>query len=299
MRPMRRGFTLIELLVVIAIIAVLVALLLPAVQQAREAARRTQCRNNLKQIGLALHNYHDTAGVLPPGWIGVNPATGGPHLFGMNSWGWAAHILPQLDQGPVFNRLNFVVKMEAPQNDSIRLTQLTVFRCPSDIGAPIWTIRSESGAPLRELPQANYIGVFGTLEIEHCEENPAAPLVRCAGDGAFFHNSRIRFSDITDGLSTTLLVGERRTRPEPAFNWNSTWVGVVEGGDEAIVRILGTADHTPNHALAHFDDFSSYHSGGCHFVLGDGSVRFVSANIDLGVYQRTCTRAGGDVVGEF
>src|SRR6187397_1757547 len=100
------GFTLIELLVVIAIIAVLIALLLTAVQQAREAARRSQCKNNLKQIGLALHNYHDVANGLPQGWIGVN-AMGQPFVDGGNGWGWAARILPQMDQAPLYNTLNF------------------------------------------------------------------------------------------------------------------------------------------------------------------------------------------------
>ena len=106
-----RGFTLVELLVVIAIIAVLIALLLPAVQQAREAARRTQCKNNLKQIGLALHNYHDNYNALPPGWIGVT--NGGPDIYGLNGWGWASRILPQIDQSPLYNQLNFLVKIEA------------------------------------------------------------------------------------------------------------------------------------------------------------------------------------------
>ena len=128
-RKIARGFTLIELLVVIAIIAVLIALLLPAVQQAREAARRAQCKNHLKQIGLALHNYHDIANGLPPGWIGVN-STFQPDVFGGNGWGWAARILPQMDQGPLFNTLNFSLHMTATAHAAARTTTLPAFRCP-------------------------------------------------------------------------------------------------------------------------------------------------------------------------
>ncbi|MDB5387237.1 MAG: hypothetical protein JWM11_2883, partial [Planctomycetaceae bacterium] len=128
-----RGFTLIELLVVIAIIAVLIALLLPAVQQAREAARRTQCRSALKQIGLALHNYHDNTGVLPPGWIGVN-ATGQPFVDGGNGWGWAARILPQMDQAPLFQALNFSLPLMDPMHATARARMLPIYRCPSDVG---------------------------------------------------------------------------------------------------------------------------------------------------------------------
>ena len=291
----RRGFTLIELLVVIAIIAVLIALLLPAVQQAREAARRTQCKNNLKQVGLALHNYHDNFGALPPGWVGV---TGGASdIYGVNAWGWAARILPQIDQGPLYNQINFNVKMEAVENATQRVTSLSAYRCPSDTGpGNKWTIQSSSGTNLVDLAVANYVGVFGISDIDNCVGTPNSP---CLGEGAFFQNSKILFRDFSDGLSNTIVVGEHKTRRDSGFNWTSTWAGVVTNGDNAIVRILGTTDHTPNAPANHIDDFSSYHVGGAHFVLGDGSVRFVSTNIDLGVYQHLATRSAGDIVGEF
>ena len=134
-----RGFTLIELLVVIAIIAVLIALLLPAVQQAREAARRTQCKNNLKQIGLALHNYHDNFSALPPGWIGVTGTV--TDVYGMNGWGWGSKILPQIDQANLYNTMNFSVKMESPANALARVVPLAAFRCASDVApSGVWKI---------------------------------------------------------------------------------------------------------------------------------------------------------------
>ena len=125
-RRNRRGFTLIELLVVIAIIAILIALLLPAVQQAREAARRSQCSNNLKQIGIALHSYHETARCLPPGWIGVSG--GVPSANGPNGWGWASHLLPQLEQTPLHRKINFNATVDHASNALIRDQALPAFR---------------------------------------------------------------------------------------------------------------------------------------------------------------------------
>ena len=130
-RSTTRGFTLIELLVVIAIVAVLVALILPAVQQAREAARRTQCKNNLKQIGLGLFEYHNTNRNLPPGWVGVKH--GRPATDGYNGWGWASMILPQIEEQSLFRSIDFTSAMVDPVNAPARLRRLSVFRCPSDL----------------------------------------------------------------------------------------------------------------------------------------------------------------------
>jgi prepilin-type N-terminal cleavage/methylation domain-containing protein len=291
----RRGFTLIELLVVIAIIAILIALLLPAVQQAREAARRTQCRNNLKQIGLAVHNYHDQNNLVPPGWVGV---TGGqPDIEGMNGWSWGSKLLPQIDQAPLYGQINFSLSVADPVHANVRTRSLAAFRCPSDTGAEKWTILDEADGttPVAELATANYVGVFGIEDFHACEGQPAP--FTCAGSGAFFHNSRVRFADMTDGLSNLILVGERRS--DQALGWYSTWSGVIPGGEEAIARPLGGCDHTPNHRDNHFEDFSSQHVGGSHFVLGDGSVRFIGENIDLGIYQHLATRSAGDLVTDF
>lgn len=294
-RPARSGFTLIELLVVIAIIAILIALLLPAVQQAREAARRTQCRNNLKQIGLAMHNYHDVHSALPAGWIGIDLSTGNADIEGRNGWCWASKILPYIDQANVYNQINFQLAVEDPANLIPRKTILSSFRCPSNAIAELtWTI-TDGTNDLAELSLSNYPGVFGTSEIHACEGNPAP--FQCSGEGMFYHNSSLRFSNVIDGLSNTIMVGERKIRHDP--DWHTTWTGVVPTGEETLESILGTTDHTPNNPANHLDDFSSYHAGGAIFALGDGSARFIQQNIDLTVYQNLATRAGGEPTGEF
>lgn len=298
----RRGFTLIELLVVIAIIAVLIALLLPAVQQAREAARRTQCKNNLKQLGLALHNYHDIFNVFPSGWIGVQ---GGIQTAqaGINGAGWGAMLLPQLDQSALYNQFNPNVAIENPLNDTFRLQTLAVFRCPSDPQPERFKIDADGspGTTICELAIANYIGSFGTDSVDGCENAPGLAPVRangqCASDGVFYHNSSVKLRDVFDGTSNTFLAGERKTNPLLA--WYSTWVGRVAGAEEMFQRVVGTFDHTPNHPATHFDDFSSQHRGGTQFVFADGHVRFISENIDHGVYNAVATIKGGEVVGDF
>lgn len=302
-----RGFTLIELLVVIAIIAVLVALLLPAVQQAREAARRSSCKNNLKQIGLALHNYHDTHGAFPPGWIGVEQtAPFRPDVEGPSGMSWHVMILPFMDQAPLYNQLNFsqpVIQTVPNQNSILFNTTITGYRCPSDPGPERWDIEEEGspGTPLQtNMPTANYPGVFGTTEIHDCETVGLGN--NCWGNGVFGHNTAYKMRDLIDGTSNTFLVGERASRlnvpvGEPAHL--STWAGVIPEGEEAFARILGGTDHPPNDPAGHLEDFSSFHEGGAQFLLGDGRVRFVSENIDGGVYQGLATRQGGEVVGEF
>lgn len=293
----RRGFTLIELLVVIAIIAILIALLLPAVQQAREAARRTQTRSNLKQIGIALHGYHEKYNTLPPGWIGVT--NGRPDVEGQNGWGWGAMLLPELDQGPLFDRLDFYQSPAAAANAIARQTTLPVFRSPSDPSNDLWDLEDEAnpGTILATLPTANFVGNWGTVELEDCEG--LAVGTTCVSDGVFFHNSSVKIRDITDGASNTFFVGQRKTNVRISPEWHSTWVGVIAGGEEAFARILGVADHNPNSPASHLEDFSSNHTGGVHFLFGDGRVRFISENIHFDTYQALATRAGGEVVGEF
>ena len=285
------GFTLVELLVVIGIIAILVALLLPAVQAAREAARRTSCKNNLRQIGLALHNYQGACRSLPPGWIGVDPATGEPNPEGLPGWGWAARILPQLEKENMSHSLvNLNLPISDPSNQTARVTTLAVYLCPTDLGKLVWELDDEDGnGVLVDLPKSNYAGVFGTFDIE---DAPAA------GDGVFFHNSRVRFAHISDGLSNTLMVGERSS-----FLGYSTWTGVVPNGEEAMDRIVGICDLPPNpnpddyDEEGEMDDFSSYHATGTQFVFADGSIQWIAEDIDLNVYRALATRAASEIVG--
>jgi prepilin-type N-terminal cleavage/methylation domain-containing protein len=290
-----RGFTLIELLVVIAIIAILIALLLPAVQAAREAARRAQCKNNLKQIGLALHNYHEISRTFPPGWIGVDRSSGTHDFEGHNSFGWAMMLLPQIDQGPLYHRFDSKLSLTDPANQPLLLSVLQSFRCPSDIGPEVWEV-PEEGNPssiLATVSSSNYVGNWGTEELD----DACIPGQPCVSDGPFFLNSRIRFRDMKDGTSNTFMVGERRH--DKGLEWNATWTGAVPEGEESLARILGVADHTPNHRSAHMEDFSSWHTGGIHMLVGDGHVKFISENIDESTYKALATVNSGDQVGSF
>jgi prepilin-type N-terminal cleavage/methylation domain-containing protein len=277
----RSGFTLVELLVVVAIIGILVALLLPAVQFAREAARSTQCHNNLKQIGLALHVYHDTLRRFPPGWDGIDPE-------GPPGWGWGSAILPQLDQGPIESQIVRHLSIADAANQLAREKGIPIYLCPSDSPRERFLIYGglkgaiDQGTPLFDVGKSNYPGVFGRLEIE---DDPAA------GDGTFYYQSQLTMADFRDGLSNTLIVGERHSKLG-----SSTWTGVVEGANEAMARIVGSADHTPNDPHHHFDDFTSHHPSGVHFLVGDGSVRRINNSIDLGIYQALVTREGNEPI---
>jgi len=297
-----RGFTLIELLVVIAIIAVLIALLLPAVQQAREAARRTQCKNNLKQIGLALHNYHDVHRLFPPGWIAVDDAGFPSAHEGTSGVAWGTMILPFIEQKNVYELFNPSLPLTHPANAAFLRSQIPGYKCPSDPQPDYFVLVEEGDGPiLAVLPIANYIGCFGPESLDDCELSPGnLPVMSdgtCKGSGVFYHNSNVRIAAITDGTTNTLMIGERRTRKE--LEWYTSWPGMIAEGEEAFQRVCGSADHPPNAPEAHFDDFSSPHTGGAQFCLGDGSVRFISENIDNGVYQALATIQGGEVTGEF
>lgn len=281
----RVGFTLVELLVVIAIIGVLVGLLLPAVQSAREAARRMQCSNNLKQLGLAVHNYESTYRRLPSGWVAST-------LYGEPGWGWAAALLPFMEGSNIANRIDSRFPIDDTMHDSVRVTNVPSFICPSDIGDTIFEIAADSGVgnalnvdagqKLFRIAKGNYTGVFGTFELED------APY---SGDGMFFGNSRIKFRDVLDGLSNTLMISEHGSRLG-----GTVWHGYIPEAAEAAARIVGVADHGPNDPIGHFEDFSSFHTAGVNAVNADGSVRLMPNSIDLRVYQALATRSGGEVV---
>jgi len=301
------GFTLVELLVVIAIIGTLVGLLLPAVQSARESARATSCRNNFKQIGLALHHYHDHTRRFPSGWTGVDRPVGAA-TDELPGWGWASELLPQIEQSSLFDRIDRRRPVFDPANSSlhadVRKAFIPPFACASDTRSPTekdgcFTIGADDDEShaghhdevvdgghlpaLCDVGKSNYVGVFGTLEVD---DAPAA------GDGMFFRNSRLGMKDMLDGSSQTLVVGERNSKLG-----GSTWTGVVLGAKASLPRVVGVADHAPNDPHHHFDDFSSNHPTGVNFLLGDASVRRFDNSIDVIVYQSLCTRAGGESAG--
>jgi prepilin-type N-terminal cleavage/methylation domain-containing protein/prepilin-type processing-associated H-X9-DG protein len=290
----RKGFTLIELLVVIAIIGILIGILLPAIQAARESARRMSCTNNLKQIGLALHLYHDARQGLPAGWTAYD-ANKKPYALGTPGWGWATRILPFMELGSVSkNSIDFKLPFSDPANAYVRTLYIAEFRCPSD---PTKLTFVDAEDPLQqELAVGNYVGVFGTGNIHDSATVPAGQ--KFTGDGVFYHNSAVNFRDIRDGLSHTFAVGERSS----ALSY-STWVGSPANDDCGPGMVLGSAIYPPN-SLGFAGDpdphnFSSKHSKGTNFCLADGSVRLVDQNIDAAVYQALCTRAAGDSISDF
>jgi prepilin-type processing-associated H-X9-DG protein len=269
-------------LVVIAVIGILVAILIPAVQAAREAARRVACKNHLRQVGLALHSYHDARKILPTGWLGFD-ATNLPHPEGERGWGWACRILPYLEEAPLAKSIRFDRSITDPLNRVARETMLPIYLCPTDPApSAVFTLQREAGGqPLVDLSRSNYVGVYGTRELEEFPDE---------GDGIFFHNSRIGFKNIVDGLSKTFVVGERSSHLG-----SSTWVGVVPEGEESMARIVGSGDLPPNPAnldSGHLDDFSSAHPSGTHFLFADGAVNLIGDEIDPAVYRAMCTRAG-------
>jgi prepilin-type N-terminal cleavage/methylation domain-containing protein/prepilin-type processing-associated H-X9-DG protein len=334
MQTRKQGFTLIELLVVIAIIAVLVSLLLPAVQQAREAARRSQCKNNLKQIGLALHNYHDTHGVFPPGYVdrNFNPNSTPDNDLGPG-WGWATFLLPNLEQLPLYNQINFSQGVGLGVNAQISQMPLTVYQCPSDGLQQAFVVYDITLTnPITTVAHGNYVGCNGWIEcFSGAGGNPQpgpgadglAGTFGLAGVGAFYRNSKNSTASFTDGLSSTIVAGERSSNHSP-----STWTGAVAGGQcpawmavqppspysappgpaydnadfgEAFILAHCNASHRPNADFPAYDPdtFYSYHSGGSQFVFGDGSVRFISSFVDGPTYQHLATLAGGEVLGDY
>ena len=315
-----RAFTLIELLVVIAIIAVLIALLLPAVQQAREAARRTQCKNNLKQFGLALHNYHDTLRVFPPGqlWQTNSIATGqwdtnmGP--------GWRVHLLPYIDQAPLYQQWNQNVGILNAANVPIASAKLPAFWCPSDVGASAGNPYTNGQNLL--LSRCSYAGNGNSTSGSNTTYSNVG-----VTKGVFGHNSNCNIATISDGTSNTVMCWEIRagwngSDPRGVFcsgrigsgmtgqcsNLRNTGdcYGINEGnhtnGDDA----WGPADY--NNTTIGMGGFSggdgqagpkSQHVGGVHALMADGAVKFISQNLDGNVHNSICTVAGGEVTGEF
>jgi type II secretory pathway pseudopilin PulG len=298
------------LLVVIAIIAVLIALLLPAVQKARESARRCTCQNHLKQLGVALHNYLEMHAVFPPGYVSfIDPSNPDNESNDLGSgWGWAAMLLPQVEQRDVFNAINFDVNIEHDANATTRTRPIEAFLCPSNTpNLGIRPVTDDTGVNvICSVATSNYVGVSGTGEVGDSLDT---------GNGLFFRNSKLGPRDIVDGLSQTLVVGERSSNLSPV-----TWTGRVTGGwsfatpkaeggtvlsnpnpEPAFVMILGPVgtddgNRTPNDPQAHIEDFWSWHHGGAHFLMADGAVRFLSDHIDTELYRSLATRHGHEPI---
>jgi len=279
-----RGFTLIELLVVIAIIAVLIALLLPAVQAAREAARRAGCLNNMKQIGIALHNYHDSRGVLPPGYIySKGYPTGG--------FGWATMILPNIEQPALFNAANFSLPAWSAPNSTVCVQKIATYICPTD-----YTNKDFMSREGFNYARSSYVGSFGPQDMDITPEDRAGLLSR---------NSQTRFADVTDGLSQTLAAGERTNAvyltvigSTDHYDLETVWSGAIKEDpvDDHAHTTLFQAFALINSPLFDDRDSMSYHTGGSNYLFADGSVRFIKLTINPMIYQSLGSRAGGEVV---
>lgn len=305
------GFTLIELLVVIAIIAVLIALLLPAVQQAREAARRTQCRNNLKQIGLAFHNYHDTSNTFPlsGGWTDKG------------CWmmrGWSTRVLPQLEQASMFNQWDINLSEFQGTNRSLFATPVPAFVCPStpqsnpaQLEIPDWICGWDEG------PQVTLARVDYLTPHEGTDRDGAYDPIGPVRTGVMEMESNKRIRDVTDGTSNVVMLAEcaglpmiyRKNQPFPTspdtIDTNN-YIGHVGGanrlelwGWDPTGTVWTGGNGIFNRTNAWGSNIFSFHSGGAMIGLCDGSVRFVSENVDAHTIRLLIDIQDGEVLGEF
>lgn len=308
-----RGFTLVELLVVIAIVATLIGMLLPAVQGAREAARRSQSLGNLKQIGLALHCYHDARRALPPGF---RSTTTGSWSGGSNDatpesgpgWSFFAFLLPYLEESSLHGTIRFDLPITDPLNKVARETTIPVLIDPGDTSGRLIDI-TDSGSPPSDtnapsvLAQAAVCSYAGSLGTEPYEKLPF--------NGVFHRNSRVRFSDVSDGLSKTIGIGERMSR-----HTRSSWVGVVPGQEivyapesprydparpsfnwrPAITSVLVHVRSSAPSRQGSPGGFCGPYAAGTQFLNMDGSCRLIAEDIAAETFRALCTRAGGEVL---
>lgn len=287
----RAGFTILELFVVLVVAALLLSLLVPGIRHAQEAARRVQCQNNIKQVGLALHNYHDLYDCFPPGYIARNVTPRDPAEAETGTgYAWGAMLLPFLDQVPVYRTLDF------SQNSTQGPVNIGWFRCNSDPDA--------TGASM--------VGVFGFGSLTLA---PGAP----AGPGIFYRNSHVPSFEVKDGLSNTFMIGERAAVHDfepglPPITAGAHMLAAPPGefrdagaSDRALYRegpgsfVLGTVGqdapwevHATHCRTNHIASFSSRHPGGANFLLGDGALRFLSSDIDYATYRRLGQRSDGE-----
>lgn len=268
-----RGVTVLELLVVVSSMTLLASLLFPAVHAARESTRNLQCANNLRQIGFALHRYHDAHQSLPAGWK-REPS-------GRTAYGWASGILNELEEPS----LQALIDTETPLDEvsnSVRAETPTAYICPSDVGElsfPLYTEigkhdehAQESTQVLVQLPRANYLGVFGTIDPDDVDGT--------SGDGTFVQRRGRQFKEMTRGLGNIVVVGERTTRKLP-----SSWLGTMMAGEDAHSRLVGFAYQGPNLDDADECEFDSRHAEHVNFLWADGHVSGVQNDIDRKLYQ--------------
>ncbi|MFM7290619.1 MAG: DUF1559 domain-containing protein [Planctomycetia bacterium] len=314
------AMTLVELLVVIAIIGTLVGLLLPAVQGAREAARQSQCSNNLKQVGIAFHNHHDARGSFPP--LDVTSTTVGS----IPAWAWGTMVLPYIEQADLYARLNPQTTwgqtgadtFATATADSTRLalinSSIATYRCASDPAGARNDLLGTSGAVI-QYGRSNYV-------ISVHDVGFSGDVFNVASNGIAFCNSRVKFKDITDGTASTLAVGERLHRRvgqqadsttdfPPYAPMSAYWAGGPEGGfvltDSRLRRHRGSLQYGAT-AIYQINDFStvwtrngysSYHPGNAMFVFSDGAVKFLDQTIDATTFQRLANRKDGQVIGSY
>lgn len=290
-RKQRRGITFLELLVVLGCITLLLALVTPAISQARAAARRSHCKNNLKMIGLAMHNYHDVYGVFPPGWISESPAPDA-----RVGYGWQTFILPQMEQSSLHRGFDFN-KPLPPPNAALQ-TAIPTYRCPEDATPAVNPLRSNYGT-------SNYSGNFGTatglapdgptishwLSPRRARFWPGETGTTDRMNGIFYRNSPVRIARITDGTSNTFIVGERSARSGAGI-----WPGVAGN----TLHNDAVTDCSPGNMLnSRYTAFSSEHGGGANFAFCDGSVHFISNTISEKTYGLLGSRNDGQPVGDF
>ncbi|MFO0889518.1 MAG: DUF1559 domain-containing protein [Isosphaeraceae bacterium] len=329
--PQRTGFTLIELLVVIAIIAVLISLLLPAVQAAREAARRSQCTNNLKQIGLAMHNYHGRAGSFPSGNMAADDGT-----WAGTWYGWQIFILPELEQANLYNSLNVSFPSAFPQNTTVLVSLVGTYICPTDpIGGALRVTPSLDGygSPPSQAAPTCYLSNVGdartgtAFDVNSADTMtpanwPGWPLpitLGCKGTfrgmfGDCSNGKAIRLAEVTDGTSNTLLVGEGSPNQNAYLAWASAtatfatsiipinWQTnlkddqVDTDGTVCNITVYGMQAPHCYYNIAYIAGYKSYHSGGVNFAMTDGTVRFIKQSVATSVLSGLSTRGAGEIV---
>ncbi len=331
----RPGFTLIELLVVIAIIAVLIGLLLPAIQKGREAVNQSNCRNNLKQIGLALNAYHDIQGSFPAGYLYTPvavgplvplpaapaaqasraiatridriswpaPSGGGLVVYTADpeapGWGWAALLLPYIEQDNLFNQIDFTLAVESPSNLGPRTTTLGIYTCPSDLLTGVFMVQDPWGNQLVNVATSSYAACYGALGLITYDPD--------GGNGLFSRNSHVRIADVSDGTSNTVAVGERA-----CLLAQGTWPGVISNSscrtsadapvytsivEPSQVLVMARAgSKSLNDPNSEPYDFFSPHGNVVFFVFADGSVHGLAIGMDPTILQALGTIAGGETV---